>query len=84
MLFRCWIEDLENESGRVTLDAFDAEDAARTHVENFVSRGAFCGDPIPQEIDVLVRDADDCLWRVPVATRWEPSFHASTPRRVKS
>ena len=83
MKFRCWRLDMSDEAGGTDIDdALDAEDAAQLVCEKWERDGGFAGDPIPDPIEVDVRDEEGMLWHVEVTPQYDVSFWATKARQA--
>ena len=83
MRCRCWMKDWHDESDAIEVDSFDADDAAADACDRWNDRGVFAGDPIPDMIEVYVRDMDTRdLFMVEVGASWDVSFYGERAKKV--
>lgn len=81
--YACWVEDYEEEEDALAVETcFGVEHAARVACQHWESHGRWSGDPVPDLIDVSVRDSDGTRWVVNVGHDYSIDFHTSTPTRV--
>jgi len=81
MMFRCWLKDHHGEEDGRNIDAFDAQDAAADACQEWNDGGTFSGDPIPDEIEVYVRNAETReLFLVGVEPQYDVSFYGGKPQ----
>jgi len=80
--FKCWLPSYEDEDSAISIDSIDVEDAASDACQKWSDRGAWSGDPIPQPIEVHVRDAEGKLWLVKVEPQWDVSFWSMDKKEV--
>lgn len=81
--YLCWVPDYENEDNAIEIEAFDAQDAAQDACERWEEKGRWAGDPMPDSIDVRVRDADGLLYDVVVGVSYSIDFYANRPKAVE-
>ena len=77
MSFRCWLPNYEDEGSALLVeDEWSAEDAAAEACQKWSDNGVWSGDPIPDPIEVHVRDVNGDLWIVEVEPSYDVSFCA--------
>lgn len=80
MSFKCWLPIYEGEDEALVIeDESSADDAAAEACEKWNTQGVWSGDPIPDPIEVRVRDAQGKLWLVEVTPDWDVSFYCGKP-----
>ena len=83
MIFRCWLKDHHGEQDGREVDAYDAQVAAAEACQEWNDRGTFAGDPIPDEIEVYVRNAKTReLFLVNVEPEYDVSFYSGEAKPV--
>lgn len=81
MKFHCWLKDHHGEEDGREVDAFDAQDAAGDACQEWSDGGTFAGDPIPDEIEVYVRNVETReLFMVDVEPQYNVSFYGGPPK----
>lgn len=84
--YKCWMPEYdEREDDALEIDKpailFSPEDIASKACNEWLSRGKFSGDPIPNEITVHVRTPDGDLFEAKVEPSYEVTFYSYVPAK---
>jgi hypothetical protein len=83
MIYRCWLKDDHDEEDGVDIEATAVHSAAARACDRWNEKGKWSGDPLPDEIEVYVRDLKGDLYLVDVGVDFSVHFSGGKPRLVE-